>query len=272
MVSCAVDVVQVNIIKKFSPDYKTWAEIAKEKGEERQKITEEETKILKEKQKIELGLEIKEDLIEQKMIDFAKPRKIETVLRDKGYTFEIGYYIYAGSYMCVIDNNIWVCGDLIFKDEEKQKYYSPTLIFSDNSGEDYRILKTFEELNSRYASYSPLLFLEKEVGYLAICPKIGLSSSVYKTNDGGLNWNKILTINNVPINNFSNVKRIRVVNQNIYLIISFEGGENHNLLGLDHDFIESNDGGKTWVYQRNYKAVAKTSNIGATWELVDESL
>ncbi|MDP2741292.1 MAG: sialidase family protein [bacterium] len=251
IVSCAVDVVQVNIVKRFSPDYKTWAETAKGKKEERQKIAEEETKRIAD----EIAREKEESLRWREMSALVDIKKIEIILKKEGYNFNIPPYS-SGFY--VLDNFVWVCGDLWFNDS-KGNYFYPAIAVSEDRGNNFKLSKIFCEFENSCSSH--IFFLEKNVGYLSIYNGYFIT---YKTSDGGNTWNEILSTKNANRlygMGISYVKRIRITNDNIYLITSLrkEGFP---------ESVESNDNGKLWTYKRENREVAKTSNKGETWEIV----
>ncbi len=196
-------------------------------------------------------------------------KKIEDGFKKDGYVFSVNNFY-------VLCNNIWICGNLDFYPTNQKggeyliKECYPAVIYSENKGVDYRLLKVFKELNPfnfyGEARTSNILFLEKNNGYLAV--HMGGHYMVFKTSDGGLNWNEILNTKNMPvifknkpIGYISYIKRIRIDGQNIFLIISFQKDGRPEL-------IESNNLGASWIYKHDNKEVAKTSNGGLTWEIV----
>lgn len=252
-IGCTINAIETNVIKRFNPDHKTRYEVAEEKEKERQRIAEQEEKRIAD----EIALENAEDLKERQMSALVSETKVENSLKKKGYIFNVGYC--SGFY--IVDNNIWACGDLLCDTNTKKNYYCPAIVVSEDDGNDYRLLEIFEELGriDDAEGSSSILFIGKNSGYLSIYSMNGYSI-IYKTGDGGHTWNAILSTKNTPVP-IGNIKRTRVVNQNIYLIISFQKSGYFNL-------IESNDSGKSWIYKRNNKEVAKTSDRGLTWEVV----
>ena len=112
------------------------------------------------------------------------------------------------------------------------------------------------------SGFSPvhILFSKKNIGYLSIRSALDNYYIIYKTTDRGHSWNIILNTKNLPLTH-STIQKIRVTNQNIYLIIFFKihGGA---------ESIVSNDSGKSWTYKINNKEAIKTFDGGLTWEAV----
>jgi hypothetical protein len=257
----AVNLVEHSVIKKISPDYKTRAETTEEEIEKKTKIADEETEkrekeIEESIENIEIGLENFRIKQAMKLINKAE---VENVLSKKGYLFYVGYP--SGFY--VLNDNIWICGDLFY---DKENCYYSAIAFSDNRGKDYKILRIFKEpgrIEYPEKSISTLFLPVMGSGYLSIYGTDGFSV-VYKARDRGYsyNWEMILSTRAANVtNNFKigNTKIIRILAGKISLILSFQKD------GL-FESIESNDDGDSWSYKRNYKAMAKTYYKGLIWE------
>ncbi len=244
---------QVHVVKRFNPNYKTWVETAKEEKEKQAKNAKEEAKKIAE----EIDRENKEDLDERKMSLRVDAKKIENILKKKGHILRIGY---SGSFY-VLDNFIWVCGNLLCETDTRKNYYCPAMVVSEDGGNNYKLLRVFKEFgrDGNALCSSSILFLEKNTGYLSVYTMDGYFIT-YKTSDGGYNWSAILSTKNTPLVGLY-VKKIRVVGQNIHLVVSFQ--KEGSL-----DLIESNNHGKSWTYKRGNEEVVKTSNGGLTWQSV----
>jgi len=251
----AINLVEVNVIKKVNPSYKTKFEL-----EEGEKIKKAEIAQKKEEtRQREMELESIEDLKYRQMSALVDNNKIESSLRKKGYYFSIGY----SNGCCILDNYVWVCGNLYVRDLEGERNY-PAIAISENGGNDYKLLKVFEEFN-KFSVHSTIYFLEKNIGYVEISGAeykgYPTASIIYKTFDAGHNWNMILNTTNLRLLSSGYIRRIRVAKQEISLIVSFQREGSLELIG-------SNDSGETWIYKRDDRDIAKTSDKGLTWEAI----
>jgi len=254
----AVDVVQTHVVKKFNPSYKTRIETLEEQKKEQTKIAKEKA----EKAQPEINLEKNEESKYQQMWGLVDERKILYSIGKENTKFIIpsirGFY--------VLNNSVWVCGiTLIYDENLKISYYCPAIVASEDGGNSYKIIKVFCEFNTGFM-HSKLFFIDKNIGYLEIfgaeCNKVLTRAKIYKTTDGGHNWNIILDTTNFRL--FDGwVSRIRAENQKITLITALQKGGSL-------DLIQSDDDGKSWAYIKNGKKVAKTYDKGETWEVLEK--
>lgn len=250
----AINLVEVNVIKKANPSYKTKIELEKEGKLRKAGIARQEEEI----RQREIELEDIERLKERQLAEFISINKIERILKEKGYEFTTDH---SNDY-CMLGDYIWVCGNLHIRDLEGERNY-PAIAISEDGGNDYKLLKVFKEFN-KFSVHSTISFLEKNIGYVEIYGAEykgrPTGSIIYTTTDGGHNWNIILDTTNIRLfNNY--VKRIRVTNQRVSLITNFQWE-------APFEVIESNDGGETWTYKQDNKDIAKTSDRGASWEVI----
>lgn len=250
----AIDVVQVNVIKKISPSYVTRHEAAEQQKKQQAQLAEEETK----KEQPEIDLENYETSKYQEMERLINEGKILGCLKKKNTELVIpsvkGFY--------VLDGYIWISGVLLVHDENsKRSHYCPVVIGSEDGGNSYKLLKVFREFDTGFM-HSNLFFLDKNIGYLEIFGaeynKNLRRAIVYKTIDGGYYWKIILDTTNLRLFNGC-ISRIRAENQKISLVTGLQTGGSF-------DLIQSNDGGESWLYIRNGKELAKTCDKGKTWE------
>jgi hypothetical protein len=246
----AINLVEVNVIKKVNPSYKTKFELKEVEKIRKTELARREEEV----RQREMELEHAEDLKERQISALINTRKIENNLKEKGYGFNV-----VDSY--ILDNYIWVCGNLYIRDLEGERNY-PAIAISENGGSDYKLLKIFEEFN-KFSVHSTIYFPEKNIGYVEIYGAeykgYPTASIIYKTFNAGHNWNMFLDTTNLRLSG-GYIRRIRAVKQKISLIVSFQREGSLEL-------IESNDGGKTWIYRRDNIDIAKTSDKGETWEV-----
>ena len=229
--------VETYVVKGINPNYVTSFEKAKEEAE---KVKKEEER--KKVQKAE------EDAIREA----NKPENINRRIREeieKKLVLQKGYLFYA--YDCyILDNYIWGCGNLVYHKGKQDEESHRAIVYSEDGGKNYKILAQFEEKISHSHS-SKIIFLEEKEGFLAT----SWSGLLYRTKDGGKNWDIILS------SRWGIYKIIAKDKQHIIVEIWNPGCS---------DVIESYDGGKNWLHIINGEIIAKTTDKGLNWEMNKE--
>jgi hypothetical protein len=191
--------------------------------------------------------------IEKKRQEALSPRNIQQNAKaDLCYKKELNFYPFD---LFRMGECIWVCGNVVNKENKVDEESHPAVVYSANGGKEWIILA---QLDHRIHKSHPskIVLLDGENGFLLV--GYG-STNLFRTRNGGSNWEKILTSERFgPAENLR-IQNIRIHEKDVQRISIgiFCPGSSMS--------IETWSDGKHWQVINDGKVVAWTENNGVNW-------